>query len=374
MEWWNNLEPHQQSSEKILHIIEFQFQNLRELEDVTQEIITVFSMELSNVSSSIENLHELINKIITDRSQRDQEFSVSIDELNSRLSHEMQAVQNIFGQIQQSTDALESELEGLENSLTTSLFNHEVTTESRFREQSERTDSLDSSLAENKADFQEQVDLVSADVMEARSEVDSLARDVGATVRYLVYAIGAAAVAGLLGVALGFTLRRRIDRRAIDLEANMARIRKYMEEENVKLDSKLINLLQDQLRISEALQAKPEPIGISNEDLDHSLPLRVGEEIFRMRLRLQALPGETKGLKPLLKSLERLEDEFNAKGYELVDMLNMPYSDGLGVRARFIPGDDLQPDERIITKVIRPQINYHDIAVQTAEVEVSTGE
>ncbi len=34
---------------------------------------------------------------------------------------------------------------------------------------------------------------------------------------------------------------------------------------------------------------------------------------------LAALPEDTKGLKPLSKSLERLEDELSEQGYEIID-------------------------------------------------------
>jgi len=106
---------------------------------------------------------------------------------------------------------------------------------------------------------------------------------------------------------------------------------------------------------------------------DHILALRVGLEIHRMRKRMEQMPKKTRYLKALENSLKRLEDAFNDKGYEMIDLLGKPFSDGLTLHARFAPSDELQENEQIITKVITPQINFKDVLIQVAEVEVSSG-
>ncbi len=106
---------------------------------------------------------------------------------------------------------------------------------------------------------------------------------------------------------------------------------------------------------------------------DHILALRVGLEIHRMRKRMEQMPEKTRHLKALKNSLKRLEDAFNDKGYEMIDLLGKPFSDGLTLHARFAPSDELQENEQIITKVITPQINFKDVLIQAAEVEVSSG-
>ncbi|HGV3481869.1 TPA: hypothetical protein ACNGY6_004791 [Klebsiella variicola subsp. variicola] len=106
---------------------------------------------------------------------------------------------------------------------------------------------------------------------------------------------------------------------------------------------------------------------------EQTLPIKVADEIFRMRKRLAALPAETKGLTPLRKSLERLEAELNEQGYELIDYTGMVFDEGMSLNARVIPADDLEPGQRIITKVIKPQINYRGLLNRLADVEVSVG-
>jgi hypothetical protein len=181
-------------------------------------------------------------------------------------------------------------------------------------------------------------------------------------------------LAGLAAVAFGalgmfVVLRHRSD--GIDLRLQEAR--KHLDQEAVKLDGKLIELLSNQMRATENISLESAPSTPSPSKVDHTLPLRVGEEIQRMRQRLASLPDDTKGLRPLLKSLERLEEDFTKQGYELVELLNKPYSEEMTVKARFIPSNDLNIGERIITRVIKPLILFHGVMVEMPEVEVSTG-
>jgi chromosome segregation ATPase len=106
---------------------------------------------------------------------------------------------------------------------------------------------------------------------------------------------------------------------------------------------------------------------------NHHLPLKLADEIHRMRKRLSSLPAETKGLTPLKKSLERLETELADQGYEIIDHTGMTYTENLSVKARFIPSDELDAEQRLISKVVTPQVNYHGVMIRMADIEVSIG-
>jgi hypothetical protein len=104
---------------------------------------------------------------------------------------------------------------------------------------------------------------------------------------------------------------------------------------------------------------------------DHSMPLRIGQEIHRMRKRIAAMPKETTDIRALENSLKRLEESFNESGYEIINLLGQPFTEGLTVHAIFAPSETCRPGEKIISKVIQPQINYKGVLLQAAEVEVS---
>jgi len=103
---------------------------------------------------------------------------------------------------------------------------------------------------------------------------------------------------------------------------------------------------------------------------NHALPLRLGLEIHRMRKRMANIPADTKGLGALENSLRRLEESFNDRGYEIVDLLGKPFTEGMTVHARFAPSDVPDSGEQLITKIIQPQINFEGVLIQPGEVEV----
>jgi len=82
----------------------------------------------------------------------------------------------------------------------------------------------------------------------------------------------------------------------------------------------------------------------------------------------------TRGLNQLSASVKRIQDNFAANGYEIVEMLGKPYDEGMKVIANFIPDEDLKAGEQIITRIIKPQVNFNGEMIQSAQIEVSLGE
>jgi len=165
-------------------------------------------------------------------------------------------------------------------------------------------------------------------------------------------------------------LKNKLSQSSKILGVQILKAREELETEAIKLDSKLTDILETQLKI---FNEKTATSGKQEAEIDHTLALRVGEEIHRMRKRLENMPPETKGMGALTNSLMRLEEEFNSNGYEIVDLMGKPWNEGLNVSARFIPSDKLKPGEEIITRIIKPQINYKNNLIRAAEIEVSTG-
>ena len=81
-----------------------------------------------------------------------------------------------------------------------------------------------------------------------------------------------------------------------------------------------------------------------------------------------------KGYKQLAKAVQRIKDNFLANGYEIVDMLGKPYIAGMKAAVTFVIDENLSRGEQVITKVIKPQINYQQQMIQAAQIEVSQSE
>jgi len=173
-------------------------------------------------------------------------------------------------------------------------------------------------------------------------------------------------------------LRRRNDASEQSLSAqvqNALSSVRSTEEKVARADTALADSLFEilnKLKVRD-LQAAATSTQPASTEPDHDLPLKLADEIHRMRKRLVSLPAETKGLTPLQKSVERLESELTDHGYEIVDHTGMAYSENLSVKARFVPSDELAPEQKIITKVVTPQVNYKGVMIRMADIEVSIG-
>lgn len=136
-----------------------------------------------------------------------------------------------------------------------------------------------------------------------------------------------------------------------------------MQEESIKLDDKLLELFERQIANA--------PQNEGNDKLDHSLALKVADEIVRIELNMSRMDSSIKGYRQLAKAVERIKDNFKANGYEIVDMLGKPYNEGMKVIANFVVDEDLEEGKQIITGITKPQINYNGQMIQAAQITIS---
>lgn len=184
-----------------------------------------------------------------------------------------------------------------------------------------------------------------------------------------LYWIIASLVLAVLLLVVFIILRKQIFKQKSDLVSDIQNTRKNLEEEGVKLDNKLIGVLESQLKIVESNKTE----SATPSEADHTLALKVADEIIRIQKNLTQMDEKTKGLKQLSASVKRIQDNFASNGYELIEMLGQNYDEGMHVTANFVPDDNLKEGERVITRIIKPQVNYNGVMIQQAHIEVSQG-
>ena len=206
-------------------------------------------------------------------------------------------------------------------------------------------------------------------ISDNKTTVETQIKKVEVATLYWVIAVLAIA---LLSILLFVLLRKQVTKNKTDITANIQQTKKALEEEGVKLDSKLADLLASQMLL---MKEERKAVNSSKaEEVNHELALKVADEIIRIQKNLGNMDAETKGLKQLVASVKRIQDNFEANGYELVDMLNKPYDQGMKVTANFKPDETLKAGEQIITRIIKPQVNFKGEMIQSAQIEVSQGE
>lgn len=171
----------------------------------------------------------------------------------------------------------------------------------------------------------------------------------------------------IIGVAYKLAKRIRLGSTSID-EVRKAQdalqvAQGKMQEESIKLDDKLLELFDRQIANA--------PKNVGNDKPDHSLALKVADEVARIELNMSRMDSSIRGYKQLSKAVSRIKDNFNANGYEIVDMLGKPYNEGMKVIAEFVLNEDLEEGQQIITGITKPQVNYNGIMIQAARITVS---
>ena len=145
-----------------------------------------------------------------------------------------------------------------------------------------------------------------------------------------------------------------------DAQKGLQESQLQLENGTNSLDSKVADLLNAHL--SSTIQANQQ---------DHSLALKVADEIVRIETNLYRMDPATRGYKQLTRSVQRMKDCFMTKGYEISDLLGKPYNEGMKVVANFTIDESLKEGEAIITGVTKPQIIYNGKMIQAAQITVS---
>src|SRR5690606_23274845 len=109
-------------------------------------------------------------------------------------------------------------------------------------------------------------------------------------------------------------------------------------------------------------------------DDNHSLVSKIADRLTAMETNLYRMDPNTRGLNNLKNLVKRTKENFNANEYEIVEMLGKEYKEGMEVIATFIPSDEIEIGKQMITRVIKPQVNFKGQKIQAAQIEVSIGE
>lgn len=136
-----------------------------------------------------------------------------------------------------------------------------------------------------------------------------------------------------------------------------------MQEESVKLDNQLLAIVQKQLDASSTSKITGEP--------DHSLVVKLADEIARIETNLSKMDKSVRGYKQLVQAKDRMINNVRANGYEIISLLGQEYNDGMQFQTRFVPDESLPEGKRIITGMIKMQVNYNGKMIQPAEIVVS---
>ena len=274
--------------------------------------------------------------------------TVNIDSLYNAQNQELTSLRNL-------TDRLNTTIVSQGARLKAS--------EAHIKSQQQKVDSLESEISnlsrrldDNSVDLAQKVNTVQD---ESSNQSAQISKKVSRSFMWwlICFLVTIGAVFGLYLI-----LRTRLNRGTKALQGLSARQEK-IEAESIKLDQQLLDILSSKVSLQQSVKGDGGP--------DHSLALKVADEIVRIETNLSRMDSSVRGYKQLSASVRRIKDNFAANGYEFVDMLGKPYHEGMKVIANFVPDETLPENAQIITGIIKPQINYNGVMIQAAQITVS---
>lgn len=236
---------------------------------------------------------------------------------------------------------------------------------SMCQQQTKELDSLHIKQQQQAESINTMADKVGADISDANQKIDNNVSTLSESInsRTWLGALGVLIAVALLGVVYWIFRRRTFE------------IKLAQDEMSVESDTRLTGILNQivgvQTNISNLNGNISQLQNNSVAQLDHTLALKVADEIVRIETNLSRMDSSVKGYKQLAKAVERIRTNFLANGYEIVEMLGKPYNDGMKVVANFVSDDTLADGEQKITGIIKPQINYKGKMIQSAQITVS---
>lgn len=283
-------------------------------------------------------------------SQTDEEIKTDI----SRLQNSVRQLQKNEKEMQSNLD--QTQLALRECQITLQIIHNKA--DSNALQITRKSEELGGTIATNQNDSQQKIALVNQSVQNKT-----------------LYLIIALLCVTLISLSLFYYLKRNHRKANACLEAQSAQAlanimeqlnqtRTTIEENLIKEISKQTTLLEQQM---DTLQAPQTPI-------DHSLALKVADEITLIERNLSLMDSTVKGHKQLMRSVSKLKDNLSANGYDMPELLGKKFNEGMKVMIiNANPDENLAKDEEIITKIIKPQVNYQDKMIQAAQIEVSVG-
>lgn len=268
------------------------------------------------------------------------DYDKAISEINSRIEIIQQENKRLVKQI----DKIDGHIQSLEE---------------ESAEQNGKIVLIETGLAKNS-------EMISNNAMELNSKIDNTTTDIKSQAGRLRNRTIGGLIIAFVVLAFSALITLLLHKKGSDqIEA----LKRQSEKINEEIVNKFSTEMTEMQKISASLGAFS-VAGASSES-ERDLIKTLADRITFMEMTLYKMDSGVKGHKQLSRSIIQMKDNLRASGYELVDMLGKPYSDGMKAVASFEDDDTIDEGARIITKVIKPQINYNGIMIQNAQITVS---
>lgn len=239
----------------------------------------------------------------------------------------------------------------------------------RISEQDVILDSLKSVVAINSQNIKVTANQLGVKIDEANATLQNKA-DTGDLRTRTLWGILLFALFAVISFVVYRLLHRRIVKGHLDVVALKQKADKLNEDILNQFSLDMVEM--QKITASLAALSSAQVTQVNGVVPDHSLIKTLADRITFMEMTLYKMDKTVKGHKTLIKAIANMKNNLFANGYELVDMLGKQYHEGMLVNnVDFVDDETLEKGEQIITKIIKPQINYKGQMIQSAQIQVS---
>lgn len=238
-------------------------------------------------------------------------------------------------------------------------------------QQAKELDSLRTKQEQQDENVRMLTDTVKAGISNANQKIDNNVSTLSDSIsnRSWFGALAILIAIGLLACAY-YILRKRISSGATTIEKirsaqeGLETAQKAMQEESVKLDSKLVELLDKKIT------TQPQ----DNTEEDHKLVKSIATEVVRIEQNLAFMDLKTKGVSNLKNRASAIKSTLQSKGYEIPSLIGETYHEGDNMKPTMELDEELPVGTYVIRRVMKPMILYKGKMIQAAEVVVAYNE
>ena len=279
------------------------------------------------------------------------------------LKQQVQQLQEQLALQQEKQQKNEQKIESVENNvkiLQTVLAQQETDVQRTAQKQQQEVAELSQKMSATSVEIEQNNTETTKKITQQENKVESL-RNTGKKYAFFVWAL----LLGLVGTVILALLKNK--KLNVIIQQLKMQIQKNKDDINL--------FFQEQISLCHQLLDNNAKTPSNTQSDDFSLALKVADEITLMERNMSHMDSAVKGFKQLKRSIETLKDKLNSQGYEIPKLLGKKFNTGMKLTVvSSFPTDTLAPGEEVISKIIKPQVNYQGKMIQSAQVEVSIGE
>ena len=276
------------------------------------------------------------------------------------LQYQISAFELQLRSIEQRDETFNVQLKELKSQVAR-LSDENSSLDDALRQKQESFDSLARIVANNSANIKTTADELGVKIQTTDKAVSNNANSIRTKTIWGAVAF----MLALLASAMVWLLHMRGQKSS---DEKIALLKNQADELNKKIVGQFSDEMSELQKISDVLRNAG---GNTSTEPDHSLVKTLADRITFMEMTLYRMDRSVKGHKQLSKSIAQMKDNLLANGYEIVDMLGKEYDEGMRVTANFIEDENIEAGKQIITGIVKPQINYKGIMIQSAQITVS---